>query len=558
MASTSAAASVEEVKTSLDQACTTYRDYETLQASSQIRPALHKTFEPNITAGEWNEETSIGGDCVERSVLDRLRRRQQHRGRMIAAGMSYEWHRAAWMNEVSKLRTILGWSENRWYETDSRGMTPLHVATLRGHLDAIIALVEAGCPVTLRDAKGWTPLDHAVATKQHAVARTLTELQSEPNESLDSALESAPDCRLEVRYENRSPFMCPFLLRRCTPSETFRATKAGSKLRIDFTLLYFGQSKEASLASMRGSFSLLKRGRRDPLIVVDRKRNLAFDASILAGRAAQADTVDALVQARLSDGPPVRDRLRLRAIRKVRRFKCFPDDSYKIASLQADAYDARASLDPKGGKVLSSLAREGSLTCSWEEYLGGYRADDDVILDLSDDDDDAMLLRSRHSTSRPNCIDDQPLSPTRTLLALYSSHSRRHLHDLKVRCWFAAPSFPLRISHILPFLTQLGLLSPDAPKFRRFLEQYFVQDGDLAGRFPIRLDVPIGFTVKARLALQRFDLIDSSETKHTIPEDAFDLPTDCDYLANYSLQDVLKRMRACDKANATARPSLAL
>ena len=46
-------------------------------------------------------------------------------------------------------------------EQNGIGWTPLHYASLRGHAEAITALLAAGADKTIKDASGGTPHDYA-------------------------------------------------------------------------------------------------------------------------------------------------------------------------------------------------------------------------------------------------------------------------------------------------------------------------------------------------------------------------------------------------------------
>lgn len=80
------------------------------------------------------------------------------------------------------------------------------------------------------------------------------------------ALESLPDFRMDMHFSCKSSFI-PFISN-ITPSDTYKISKHGSKLRLDMTLVGFRHLK-----CIRGNLSVLFKGRgqdnEGELFVVD-------------------------------------------------------------------------------------------------------------------------------------------------------------------------------------------------------------------------------------------------------------------------------------------------
>mmetsp|Transcript_13897 Transcript_13897/g.20856 ORF Transcript_13897/g.20856 Transcript_13897/m.20856 type:complete len:618 (+) Transcript_13897:23-1876(+) len=138
-------------------------------------------------------------------------------------GVQYEWHRAVFEKDLEKLNEIKDWPENRWYEVDCRGLTLLHIAVLRGDCERIRFLLNAGCPLWVRDANGWTALDLAISTNQEDAIEILKQYATEEDGENKGKDEMIEDCRL-----------CLQLSATLELSEKIYVYKLDRYLRIDF------------------------------------------------------------------------------------------------------------------------------------------------------------------------------------------------------------------------------------------------------------------------------------------------------------------------------------
>lgn len=69
-----------------------------------------------------------------------------------------ELHKAAYEGQAQRVRRLLGDAAGDLNGKNASGATPLHVAASRGHEDVVLALVQHGADVRLRDNNGATPL----------------------------------------------------------------------------------------------------------------------------------------------------------------------------------------------------------------------------------------------------------------------------------------------------------------------------------------------------------------------------------------------------------------
>ncbi|XP_060182092.1 protein VAPYRIN-LIKE-like [Lycium barbarum] len=79
-------------------------------------------------------------------------------------------HYAAAMDRVDLMEILcLGYADIDLNSFDSQGRTPLHIASIHGHVEVIQFLVSVGSDTDMLDSKGWTPL-HFAAHQGHVEA----------------------------------------------------------------------------------------------------------------------------------------------------------------------------------------------------------------------------------------------------------------------------------------------------------------------------------------------------------------------------------------------------
>lgn len=371
-----------------------------------------------------------------------------------AWSLEYEYHRAAFHNDLATLEKINGWTEAKWFETDARGLTVLHVAVLRGHKDAVACLLGKGCPRGVRDAFGWTPLDHALASRPEMVA--LLRPSQPLSDAARQSLSLMPDCRIKTRLEFKSAWFETTKF-----NDTLSLMKKGSRIRADGTLGFIGGPRFLLLCDETGA------------TCVDGFRREAFDAQIPA-----------------DDGVPARQRLVFRSFRTTKRRRT-------IAGVRATLLEMRC--DVSCGRALRCSTKPVD-ECAWEEYLGGYR-NDGALHD--------------HCQGPPS-----PLFLAKACAAFCEDKPKPPCERLTIKCWFAPLSFPLRLDDALPFLRAAATRHHRITKVLLFIEKYLLNDANVNGRFPVKIELPLSSDVKAVFTLVSFAKLNKNETLD------FTLPTD--------------------------------
>lgn len=105
----------------------------------------------------------------------------------VLAGIGYlalMWHGgqifdAAKRGNVEKLKSVLVTNPDAVNKTDSKGMTPLHIAAYASKSAAVKLLIERGADVNAKDNKGRTPLHLAVETIDIESVKLLAEAKAD-------------------------------------------------------------------------------------------------------------------------------------------------------------------------------------------------------------------------------------------------------------------------------------------------------------------------------------------------------------------------------------------
>ncbi|CAD8198490.1 unnamed protein product [Paramecium pentaurelia] len=128
---------------------------------------------------------------------------------------------------------------------DLNGNTPLLLAIKlqqqQNQFSTIRLLLSNGSDPTIKDTNGWSPIEETVAQNDllttsllfdYLVSKKLFDMQQERNQ-IDQELLKINDFYLEMKWEFKSSFI-PFISK-FTPNDTFKIYKRGSSLRLDST-----------------------------------------------------------------------------------------------------------------------------------------------------------------------------------------------------------------------------------------------------------------------------------------------------------------------------------
>ena len=142
-----------------------------------------------------NRAHDILKDPAKRAAYDRQRGSQRRNTAKEPQGRSRAWDESKRDDDISnmpygervsqlfrvvrfadteKARAIISSGVDVNTREGNRGWTPLHVATLEGHLQTSLLLVMAGTSVNIRDYNGYTPLHVAAANDNLVIAQMLT------------------------------------------------------------------------------------------------------------------------------------------------------------------------------------------------------------------------------------------------------------------------------------------------------------------------------------------------------------------------------------------------
>lgn len=153
-------------------------------------------------------------------------------------------HHAAFKNDVAELRRLLALRQYDVNSVDVYGNTALHIAVMLGHTQIVEQLLQCDeLKINLKNKHGFTPLSEATSFGDRALIGSLwSGYKSRARRSHDlqhfrSHLESLAD--FQATFFWRVESWLPFVTRWC-PSDTFRLTKCGAKLRVDLSMMEWG------------------------------------------------------------------------------------------------------------------------------------------------------------------------------------------------------------------------------------------------------------------------------------------------------------------------------
>ena len=179
-------------------------------------------------------------------------------------------HKMIFNGDLEEIHSFLESKEDMGMETwetkDLFGHTPLLLAIRRNRPDIALLLVNKGANVNVKTLDDYHLLDEAVLTCWNpligAVYLTLQKKAWEDwlnrRESVITALKAIPDFYLELSWKFQSKGIFTPIVQSMAPKDTYKIWKKGGKLRMDSTIIGFGQGGGASpFRIRRGNISLV-------------------------------------------------------------------------------------------------------------------------------------------------------------------------------------------------------------------------------------------------------------------------------------------------------------
>jgi hypothetical protein len=433
-----------------------------------------------------------------------------------AAAAGFPLHRAAFEGDAAALNALLrrvNASPEDLEVRDPHGHTPLHCAALspRRAPAAAAALVAAGARAEARSARGWTPLDEAIAAGDRSLVLAILpaalaeakadRLRAKPR--LLAAMRALPDFEVRLSWHLGSPLF-GLLLRAVAPEDTYTLTKRGLRLRLDGALRGIDKSARSSV---------LPRWRRAPF-------SLLVDAAVTPVRARLADHadgtyVDLAEERRAASHDLERDaddllaaggatRVRLKpggggggALRPRRGWLGGPEAA-EVGGWPTRAFDA-------GGEVLAVVltrappAEALPAGCSYAEYLAAALPADgrrEVPWEPLAPPPAAVKKRlaaagaaaGGAAASAAAAADADADADADAAEASATSGKKKHGRRVAARLWLAE-GFPLALADLIPVLEAVGAANKHIAAAARFV------GGLPKGAFPLKMKVPLVYTV---------------------------------------------------------------
>lgn len=272
--------------------------------------------------------------------------------------------------------------------------------------------------------------------------------------SLVEALETIPDFAIDMCF-NCDSSIIPFV-KAFTPSDTYRIYKTGDKLRVDLTLLGWTGTK-----SVRANFSVLFKGRSGTLLLVNHN----------------AKTVESV----------------------------FADMSEEAIEKEVTEMLNKHKRSPKqlhGQKILLApvLYRGKAITQVIEGYpCSKYEAKYKVSYNRIESNKDLLKIKSFDDYFAESIVSFD-----------FGRNAARPPNDLTEKKYHATvwlcKNYPLKYSQFAPLIYLLSYTSEHIAKFASFVSEHKLEDG-----FPLKLNVPLFYTVNAIITLKnlRFESMNS-------------------------------------------------
>uniref|UniRef100_A0A914YFE4 Ankyrin repeat domain-containing protein 13C n=1 Tax=Panagrolaimus superbus TaxID=310955 RepID=A0A914YFE4_9BILA len=411
-------------------------------------------------------------------------------------------HKAAFHNDVQTLSRLLSEGEIDIGAQDPHGNTPLHIATMLGHKEAITLLLSKNAPVKTKNSQGYSSLMEAISYgNRQTINLMLRKLKSQAREHLSSrkphlmkVLGSIDDFYMEIKWDFHS--WVP-LLTRILPSDVCKIYKHGTALRMDTTLVDFNDRSWE-----RGDISFIYNPQvehlKQHLVVLDNKKKVYQKLKNSSVEKDIEEEVDVLmssdiVSAQMSTKPitfqPMMAGWFFRH-EKSDMVGTFSTNYYNVDNLNLVSKKRREHLtqdDIKNNKTYLQSFAHGK--------------------NIPDEND---MKSFEHRPDLP-----PPAIPKVTWEEYIYSSEFVHLGrpmDVKINSKsFKAgiglsPEFPLGVNTLIDILEVIAPLK-HMNKMRHFCE------GRMPHGFPVRLEIPLLPTITAKITFQKFQWCDNLSMK---------------------------------------------
>eukprot|EP00210_Caulerpa_lentillifera_P002235 g2148.t1 len=317
-------------------------------------------------------------------------------------------HKLAFEGDINGLKKELEFcSDEDRVKLDRQGNTILHIGILRNNLNVLKTGLEAGVSSKVRNSRGWSAFDEAVAAKRRSLVRALYlhQLQETKNEvqkakaALIQTLSEMPNYSMELNWQLGSPVI-GYLLKKFAPHDTYKIYKTGSKIRVDGTLMGIEKNSTSIIPEWkRGDFSLLFDGSHQPsrIFLILHKTKEYLDLSEEKQERKKNVSVEADIDFIIADGV---DKTKLRAMDL--RFKPIKgwltsQQTEKIENWNTVVYEASA-------KMLAVTRMKSNLQipkdCTFEQYLTLSISEDKILETAVDPASISSQKTDKHSSEK--------------------------------------------------------------------------------------------------------------------------------------------------------------
>ncbi len=373
-------------------------------------------------------------------------------------------------------------------EIDIRNNTALMLATVLRRKDCVRVLCDHCADPNFKPFAGSvSPIEYAVGQSDRELLLMLVGSVQRAKKNgferhrahLIDSLESLPNLSLELDLHCDSSFI-PFV-KAFAPSDTYRICKRGSSLRIDLSMLGWGGGR-----SVRGNFSILFKGRgtsrAGELLLIDHNARTVDD--LFADMSEEA--VEASVDEMLKDREYV-NQVREREISLTQALNRGKPVTRTVEGYACTKYTARYKMIIEKQRRQSLVTRED--TTSFNDYFKHALGDIDSY--------HPRFCGSK--TSLSGDVEAPSKNARKTSRQDVSSSEQNYKATV-----YVADKYPLKYNQFLPLLHVLGYTSQHIGKFVEFLSQ---SRFDGLG-FPIKVSVPMFYTVVAHLTLKSLQFLD--------------------------------------------------